>query len=477
MKNPYIRVRFAPAPTGMMHLGNIRTALMNYLFARQKGGVFVLRVEDTDSERNFDPNAIKIQEDLQWLGIVPDEGPHKNELYGPYLQSERSDIYAQHLNTLIGKKLVYQCFCSTEILEKKRLRQQALGQPPRYDRACLRLSKDEINSLLESNTPFIWRFKLDESKTVSINDLAHGTVTFELKNFSDFPLTRSDGSFTFIFANGIDDITMKISHIFRGEEHITNTACQIPLFEAFNSPVPTYWHMPLLCNVEGKKLSKRDFGFSLRDLQKEGFLAEAIINYLGIIGGSFAQEIMTKDEMAQAIKFEEMNTAGQIKYDVEKLRWMNRKWIQIISPEQFCNLSILFLKDAFDQKYNKFASDKILLLTSSIQKDVTTLGEVATVLAFYFDFQPISAFEREELLKQEHAPAILNIIKQLLPITDPKKFVENLKSSAQQNNIPLRSMYSIVRYGLSKTTMGQAVIDIISLLGIEESNDRLKKLF
>ena len=151
---------------------------------------------------------------------------------------------------------------------------------------------------------------------------------------------------------------MKISHIFRGEEHITNTACQISLFEAFNSPVPTYWHMPLLCNVEGKKLSKRDFGFSLRDLQKEGFLAEAIINYLGIIGGSFVQEVMTKDELAHAIKFEAMNTAGQIKYDVEKLRWMNRKWIQMISAEQFCVLSIPFLKDAFGQQFNKFSSDK-----------------------------------------------------------------------------------------------------------------------
>jgi nondiscriminating glutamyl-tRNA synthetase len=472
-----IRVRFAPAPTGMMHLGNIRTALMNYLFAKQKGGTYILRVEDTDGDRNYDPNAVKIQEDLHWLGITHDEGPGLNEQYGPYLQSQRSHIYTAHLMRLIEKKLVYRCFCSTELLEKKRSRQVALGQPPRYDRTCMRMSETEISANLASDIPFIWRFKLDESKTVSINDIAHGTVLFELKNFSDFPLTRSDGSFTFIFANFIDDIAMKISHIFRGEEHITNTACQASLFEAFDTPPATYWHMPLLCNIEGKKLSKRDFGFSLRDLQKEGFLPEALINYLGIIGSSFAQEIMTKEELAAAVKFEGMHTASQIKYDVEKLRWINRKWIQLISPEQFYLRSIPFLEDAFGAKFESVAPDTVRLLTTSIQKDVTTLSEAASALSFYFDYQPFSETIIADLLQEEHSPEIVAVLKQLVPITDAKLFVDNLKLAATKNSIPLKIIYSFVRFCLTGAKMGPSVADIISLLGVGESNDRLKKLF
>src|SRR5579863_4599044 len=257
-----VRVRFAPSPTGMMHLGNVRAALINFLFAHQKKGTFVLRIEDTDAQRMLDPEAKKIIEDLAWLGLTYDEGPHVGGPYAPYFQSERMNLYQEKLHLLKEKNLIYRCFCSEEELAKRRDRQQALKLPPRYDRTCLALSEKEINHLLDNNTLFIWRFKLDHQRSVTITDLAHGETTFKLSNFSDFAITRQDGSFTFIFANFVDDLLMKITHIFRGEDHLSNTANQAALFAAAGAPLPIYWHLPILCNLEGKKLSKRDFGFS-----------------------------------------------------------------------------------------------------------------------------------------------------------------------------------------------------------------------
>src|SRR5579863_3116600 len=285
-------VRFAPSPTGMMHLGNVRTALINALFAKQKHGTFILRIEDTDAQRMHDPQAKQILEDLVWLNLVYDEGPIAGGPHGPYFQSQRMHLYEKTRTLFEEKHLIYRCFCTEDELAKKRERQLALKLPPRYDRTCIALSSDTVAKHLAENSPFIWRFKLDHERSITITDLAHGAITFDLSNFSDFPITRQDNSFTFMFANFVDDYLMNVTHIFRGADHLSNTANQAALFDALNISLPTYWHMPILCNLEGKKLSKRDFGFSLRDLRDAGFLAQAINNYVGIIGGSFKEEIM-----------------------------------------------------------------------------------------------------------------------------------------------------------------------------------------
>lgn len=319
--NP-VRVRFAPSPTGLMHLGNVRSALMNFLFARQKKGSFILRLEDTDTQRNFDPNGKQIMADLAWLGLFYDEGPDIGGPCGPYMQSERAAIYGEYLRQLEVKNKVYKCFCTSEELEKKRQRQIALKTPPRYDRSCARLNAQESEELSKTK-PFIWRFNLEDEteKHIEITDLARGTVKYDLKHFSDFPLTRQDGSFTFIFANFVDDVTMLITHIFRGEDHLTNTALQALLYRTFEVKLPLFWHLPIICNSTGKKLSKRDFGFSLGDLHKGGFLPEALNNYLTIIGGGvFKQEVMDMNQLIDAFNFEEINSTGAVKYDLEKLR-------------------------------------------------------------------------------------------------------------------------------------------------------------
>ena len=302
----HVRVRFAPSPTGFMHLGNVRAALVNYLFARQKNGTFILRIEDTDQQRNVDPEGRQIIADLNWLNLTYQEGPLVGGPYAPYYQSERTPLYQEHLELLKKQARVYRCFCTAEELEKKRQRQLALKMPPRYDRACLKLSAQEIEKNLAEHKPFIWRFKLSD-QIIQVTDLARGTITYDLKHFSDFPLTRQDGSFTFIFANFVDDLTMKISHIFRGEDHLSNTGVQAALYEAFSAPLPLFWHLPIMSNAEGKKLSKRDFGFSLNDLRTAGFLPEAIDNYLAIIGGgTFTQEIMSLEELAKNLDFSKM---------------------------------------------------------------------------------------------------------------------------------------------------------------------------
>ena len=342
-----VRVRFAPAPTGMMHLGNIRAALMNYLFAKQTHGTFILRIEDTDQKRNYDPDAKQIMQDLQWLGLEYQEGPGKGGHYGPYFQSKRAHLYQEHLAYLEKKGSIYRCFCSADELERKRERQQALHQPPRYDRTCLNISVHEIEQKLQHNEPFVWRVYVNHDHHANIYDLARHEIDFDLKNFSDFPITRQDGSFTFIFANFVDDLTMKITHIFRGEDHLTNTASQAVLYALFDTQLPIFWHMPILCNIDGKKLSKRDFGFSLRDLKDDGFLPEAICNYLAIIGGSFHEEIMSLETLAAVVDLNHPHASGHIKYDFEKLKWVNHQWIGRYPILQLAEAVRPYVNDAF----------------------------------------------------------------------------------------------------------------------------------
>ena len=379
-----VRVRFAPSPTGMMHLGNVRAALLNYLFAKQKNGTFLVRIEDTDQERNYDPKAVKIVDDLLWLGLDYDEGPIKGGHYEPYFQSERTAIYQEKLTILEHRSLVYRCFCSVETLEKKRQRQIALKQPPRYDRTCLLLTREEIQKNLENKVPFIWRFKLDQSKIIQIHDLARGTITFDMKNFSDFAVTRTDGSFTFMFANLVDDMVMVISHVIRGEDHLTNTAGQAALYQAFGIELPIFWHLPIIANAHGQKLSKRDFGFSLNDLRHAGYLPEAICNYLAMIGGgSFAKEIMTLDELAQAMNFENLHATGFIRYDVEKLRWLNHKWIQQVPINDLVYRSMQFLMPSYPQAA-EVKPEKLVQLIEAVKSEMAILADAQPTLGILF---------------------------------------------------------------------------------------------
>ena len=471
-----IRVRFAPSPTGIMHLGNVRTSLLNYLFAQQKKGTFILRIEDTDPDRNFDPNGKQIMEDLNWLGLEYDEGGIKGGPYSPYYQSQRTTIYQEQLDILKTKEVLYRCFCTPEDLERKRARSIALKIAPRYDRTCLKLSEQEIQSNLAHGMLFIWRFKIPENYTATVNDLAHGKIDFDLNHFSDFPVSRSDGTFTFLFANCIDDMLMKISYVLRGEDHLSNTANQILLYETFEAPTPIFWHLPILCNVDGKKLSKRDFGFSLNDLKKSGFLPEAINNYLAIIGGgSFAHEIMDMQTLIQSMNFDHIKPISNIRYDVEKLKWINHKWIQLYDPEKLALVALPYLEPVYPQIKN-LDYKKLIELIQTIKSELITLNDVVPMLNFYFE-EPL--LTKETVL--EHIPTDLQkpmneLLKSSLAFVDNHdQFLDTLKKEAKTAQINTKLLFTILRLLLTGSIQGPAVKDILTILGPQETQKRLEK--
>jgi glutamyl-tRNA synthetase len=472
-----LRVRFAPAPTGMMHLGNVRTALFNYLFAQQKGATFILRIEDTDQQRNYDPQATHIIADLQWLNLQYDQGPQIGGPDAPYFQSERDPIYQQHLEQLQKDNRVYHCFCTPEELEKKRQRQAALKLPPRYDRTCLKLTAEQVQQKLAEKTPFVWRIQLDQSQSVTITDLSHGTIQFELKNFADFPLTRADGKATFIFANFVDDMVMKMTHVIRGEDHLTNTACQAALYKIFNVELPIFWHLPIICNVEGKKLSKRDFGFSLDDLRKAGYLPEAIGNYLAIIGGgSFAQEIMSYDELIRTLNFDAMKSTGHVRYDVEKLRWLNHKWIEKLSPQELAQRCLPFLLASYPQ-VALVDSNRLATILQIMKSDFHTLADTPIALAFLFVDPSADPKELHHLIPAEQLTKLARLIETHLPlINESQKFVNTLKTAAQDAQISLKYLFTLIRVALIGKTQGPALHDLIDIVGAEKAEERIRKV-
>lgn len=467
-----VRVRFAPSPTGMMHLGNVRAALLNYLFARQKGGEFLLRIEDTDTARNYDPGAEKIIENLLWLGLEYSEGPHKEKDSAPYFQSQRAEIYQKHLDELIAKGFAYRCFCSSAELEQKRQRQIALKKPPRYDRTCLRLTQEMVDRNIQAAMPYIWRFQIKTTGTVSFHDLGRGTLIFDLENFADFPLTRADGSFTFMFANAVDDIEMRITHTIRGEDHLTNTVGQVMMYHAFNAPVPTFWHLPIICNVEGKKLSKRDFGFSLFDLQNGGFLPQAITNYLGIIGGSFEQEIMDLGQLAQAYRFDNIHSTGQIRYDLEKLRWVNHKWVAKLSAQELYDACLPYLTAALPE-INNWTAEHIKRALVTVQSDLVILPDAVPALAPLIKRPIITAEQFAQQCPKVHLATLQDMVKKCADQHDPELFMNCLKAEAKRTGIPGSAMWPALRYLLIGATQGAHINDVVSLIGVDEALKRL----
>jgi len=472
-----VRVRFAPSPTGFMHLGNVRASVLNYLFARQKKGTFILRIEDTDAVRNVEEAEARIIQDLKWLNLSYDEGPFVGGNFGPYLQSERTELYQKQLDTLVEYKKIYRCFCTAEILEEKRKKQLAAGKPPRYDRTCAIISDDKIKAKVAANLPFIWRFKLNELQQFEINDLAKGKVTFDMKHFSDFAITRPDGTFTFIFVNFVDDWFMKITHIIRGEDHLSNTGMQAALYDAFAVKLPTFWHLPIICNQAGEKLSKRDFGFSLEDLKAAGFLPEAISNYLVIIGGSFEQEIQSTNELVKSFNFDHVPSTSSIKYDVDKLTWINHKWIAQLSPEELYLRVEPFLQAAHPAS-KQMAREKLVVLVNQIKSDLRTLVDVGPQLAFLFNEPEIVTEKLTEIFGPEKTKTALEIIGQNVTKLDESTdfFLESIKTSAQQNSLKTKEIFGPLRYLLTGKTEGIGMHDLFGMLEREVIKKRLGKL-
>ena len=471
-----VRVRFAPSPTGFMHLGNVRAALFNFLFARQNKGTFILRIEDTDQQRNISPQTIF--DDLAWLGLTYDEGPGIGGPHKPYFQSERSPLYQEFLTKLSAKKLIYRCFCTVEELEKKRLRQMALRHPPRYDRTCLSLDERTIEENIVNKVPCIWRLKLDPL-SITIHDMARGPIVYDLNHFSDFALTRADGTFTFIFANCVDDIVMRITHVIRGEDHLSNTANQAALYHAFDKPLPIFWHLPILCNSQGKKLSKRDFGFSLNDLHNAGFLPEAICNYLATIGGSFEHELMSLEQLIKVFDFTTVTSTGHVRYDIKKLEWLNRQWIMKLDLDELvkrCHDSADFKAVA-----SHYSDEELKRILHHTRMNIRTLSANDIGISFYFGLSQENEKAVQEIAAidyKEYQPIIKKLVQELnveQPV-DATLLSKQLTALCKEQGLPVKNLFACIRLALTGQTEGYSITDLINLLGRQEVIKRLQIL-
>jgi nondiscriminating glutamyl-tRNA synthetase len=340
-----MRVRFAPSPTGHLHVGNARTALFNWLLARRQNGTFILRIEDTDLERSTRESEQAILDDLRWMGLQWDEGVDVGGPYGAYRQTERMQLYVDHTDRLIREGQGYYCFCSPETLEAHRKAQLAAGLPPKYAGTCRNIPADEAARRKANGEKPVVRLKVPEGRNVTFNDVVRGEVTFHTDVIGDPVLVRSDGIPAYNFAVVIDDALMKVTHVIRGEDHISNTPRQILLYEAFGYAPPVFAHLSLVMGPDHAPLSKRHGATSVKEFRDKGYLPEALVNYLALIGWSPGQneELLPAEELARRFRLEDVAHSAGV-FDEDKLAWANRHYLKLCAPDRLATLAEPYLR-------------------------------------------------------------------------------------------------------------------------------------
>ena len=394
-----LRVRFAPSPTGQLHVGNARTALFNWLMARGAGGTFVLRIEDTDFARSTKEAEGAAIEDLRWLGLNWDEGPDAGGAHGPYRQSERLHIYRAHAVELMSRRQAYHCFCSEEQLEMDRYQALRNMQPPKYVGRCRNITAEEARKRIDGGEPAVIRFRVpDVDRDVAFDDLVRGRVSFMTDVIGDFVLVRSGGVPAYNFAVVIDDALMKISHVIRGEDHISNTPRQLLLYEAFGWTPPRFGHVPMVLGPDHAKLSKRHGATSVDEFRARGYLPEALANYLALIGWSPGdnQELLALDELARRFRIDDVGSSAGV-FDPEKLAWVNRHYLKLASPERLMMLTLPFLerqgwvRDPGSGIRDPEASEFLVRAIGIAAQSVDHLDQVPARLHFLFDYSAAAA--------------------------------------------------------------------------------------
>lgn len=339
-----VRVRFAPSPTGKLHIGGARTAIYNWAFARANGGTFILRIDDTDPTRSTDENTQIILRAMRWLGLDWDEGPEVGGDFGPYAQTERLDMYKEAARKLRDAGRAYPCFCTTEQLAADRAAAQARKDPFQgYQRRCRDLSRDEAQARIDAGEPYVLRIKVPADRgDVVIHDAVHGDVVFDAKELDDFVIFRSDGTPTYNFATVVDDAMMGITHVIRGDDHLSNTPRQVMVYEALEAPVPTFAHISMILGADGKKLSKRHGATSVEEYRDAGYLSDAFVNYLALLGWSLDGEttVIPRDVLASQFSLERISK-NPATFDPKKLDWMNAEYINAMSDADFADQIML----------------------------------------------------------------------------------------------------------------------------------------
>lgn len=383
-----VRLRFAPSPTGPLHVGGSRTALFNYLFAQKNKGKFILRIEDTDKERSLQKWTEEIIEQLKWLGINWDEGPDIGGKFGPYKQSQRIDIYKKYLEKLLKEKKAYYCFCTQEELENKRQEQMSRGLAPKYDGTCLHLPDEVVEKNLKEGKQSVIRFKIPRPKgypKIKFHDLIRGEVEFDMSLSGDFVIAKNLESPLYHFAVVVDDFEMQISHVIRGEEHLSNTPRQILIQEALNFYQPTYAHLPLMLNPDRSKLSKRQGDVALADYHNNGYLPEALVNFMVLLGWNpgTEKEIFSLAQLSKEFSMEKVQKAGAI-FNIQRLDYLNGLYIREKPIEKITELCVPYLKEAGLLVVGQASEHKLEKIVEVSRTRMKKLSEISELADFFF---------------------------------------------------------------------------------------------
>lgn len=480
------RVRLAPSPTGWLHVGTARTGLFNYLFAKKHGGKFILRIEDTDKIRSKDIYTENIINGLHWLGLDWDEGPGKEGEYGPYFQSQRTQIYAQYLQQLLDEGKAYYCFCTPEELEAQKQDMIAQGLAPKYSGKCRHLSPETIQQYLKEKKPSVIRLKMP-NKVITFNDLIRGKVEFDLNLIGDIVIAKSLTEPLYNFSVVIDDYLMQITHVIRGEDHISNTPKQIAIQEALGFPRPIYAHLPMILGADRSKLSKRHGATSLTEYQKLGYLPEALINFLALLGwhpyGDI--EIMSLEELIEKFELERVQKGGAI-FNLQKLDWFNSQYLKKLPLEQVFQYFLDYLK-TFHPQINT-SQDNIPYLKQILELELPRINKFSELLniANYF-FEDKLQYPKELLswkgeTKEEVREALNNCLQLLQEIPESEFNQVNLQSKFANfiNNQPLYQnnrgkILWPLRVALSGKEASAGPFEIAAILGKKETLNRIQQ--
>jgi glutamyl-tRNA synthetase len=474
-----IRVRFAPSPTGYLHVGGARTALFNWLFARRSGGVFVLRIEDTDVERSSDEMVEGILDGMRWLGLDWDEGPTIGGPYAPYFQSERLDRYRSMAQRLVASGAAYYCYCTSQVLEAKREAAEQGGGAWRYDRTCCGLTADAIAAHERSGTPRAIRFRVPDV-TTRFDDLVHGPIAFDGSHIEDFVILRSDGHPTYHLSVVSDDVDMAITHVVRGDDHISNTPKQILLYQAVGAPVPQFAHVPLILGPDKKRLSKRHGATSVIEYARQGYLPEAMVNFLSLLGWSPGtdQELFNRDELVAAFALDGIS-GGNAVFNPEKLDWFNLQHIMRLAPYELAvRLEPLFRaaglwRDDYltDRHAWFFAVLELLKPRARRLGDFVEQGRLFFAETVEHDPAAVKKHLRVDGMR-EHLAAIDASLAEL-PTFDPASTEAALRSVADARGVKAATLIHAVRVAITGKTVSPGLFEVISLIGRNRVRSRL----
>lgn len=473
-----VKTRFAPSPTGRMHVGNLRTALYAYLIAKHENGTFMLRIEDTDQERLVEGAVDIIYRTLAKTGLVHDEGPDKDGGCGPYVQSDRqkAGIYMEYAKKLIEKGEAYYCFCDKERLES--LKQEVAGKEISvYDKHCLHLSKEEVEEKLAAGVPFVIRQNVPQEGTTSFVDEIYGTIEVPNAELDDMILIKSDGFPTYNFANVVDDHLMGITHVVRGNEYLSSSPKYNRLYNAFGWEVPVYVHCPLITDAEHKKLSKRSGHSSYEDLLEQGFVSEAIVNYVALLGWcpEDNREIFTLQELIEAFDYRHMSKSPAV-FDIQKLRWMNGEYLKAMDDEKFYEAALPYLKQVLTRDLDLRKIAQMVKTRIEVYPDILEMVDFFETLPDY----DIAMYTHKK--SKTNTQSCYEVLKELLPILEKHdnftndSLFEVLKAYVDEKGCKVNFVMWPVRVAVSGKQMTPAgATEIMEILGKEESLKRIRK--